>query len=519
MRPIIVALALALVLQAQGQTSRPRIAVAGISHESNSFNPSKTDLSEFRRVRFTPNPEVLKELAQRNDMLAGYAEGALRHGFDLYPTLIAVADPKGPVTDQAFNSLMSEMLEQLKKAPKLDGLLLENHGAMVVESYPVGDAEMLHRLRKALGPAFPIVVTHDFHANVSPEIVRDSTVLITYKENPHIDTKERGVQAARIMAGIISGKLKPVQVVTKPEMLYNIVFQYTRREPLLPIVQESRRLEQDPKILAVSVSAGYQYADSPAMGPSVTVVTDNDEARARKEADRLAQMLWNTRDQLTFKLPDPAEAVRQAKSAEKFPVALMDMGDNIGGGSAGDSTFILGELLRQKAEGWVVAIADPAAVQAAIRSGIGGVFDQAVGGKTDRLHGDPVRVRGRVKSLHDGRFIETEVRHGGGRYHDQGHTAVIEVDGSTPDLANLLMLTSERGSPNSLHQLISCGIYPQRQRILVAKGAIAPRAAYEPIAARIIEVDSPGATAVNPARFKYTRVRRPLFGLDSSSGR
>jgi microcystin degradation protein MlrC len=53
----------------------------------------------------------------------------------------------------------------------------------------------------------------------------------------------------------------------------------------------------------------------------------------------------------------------------------------------------------------------------------------------------------------------------------------------------------------------------------VAKGAIAPRAAYEPIAARIIEVDSPGATAVNPARFKYTRVRRPLFGLDSSSGR
>ena len=133
MRPIIVALALALVLQARGPTSRPRIAVAGISHESNSFNPSKTGLSEFRRVRFTPSPEVLKELSQRNDMLAGYAEGALRHGFDLYPTLIAVADPKGPVTDQAFNSLMGEILEQLKKAPQLDGLLLENHGAMVVE--------------------------------------------------------------------------------------------------------------------------------------------------------------------------------------------------------------------------------------------------------------------------------------------------------------------------------------------------------------------------------------------------
>jgi microcystin degradation protein MlrC len=519
MRLILAILVLALSVAALGQPVRPRIAVAGISHESNSFNPAKTGPAEFRRVSFPPGEKALKELAQRNDMLAGYAEGALRHGLDLYPTVIASATPKGPVTDQAFNALMVEILEQLKKAPKLDGLLLENHGAMVVESYPQGDAEMVRRLREALGPAFPIVVTHDFHANVSPEIVRDSTVLITYKENPHIDTKERGIQAARIMAGIVSGKVKPVQVVARPEMLYNIVYQYTRREPLLPIVQESRRLEQDPKILAVSVSAGYQYADSPAMGASVTVVTDNDQALARREADRLAQMLWNTRDKLALNLPDPAEAVRQAMGAEKFPVALMDMGDNIGGGSAGDSTFILSELLRQKAQGWVVAIADREAVQAAMRSGIGGMFEQAVGGKTDRLHGDPVRVRGRVKSLHDGKFIETEVRHGGGRYHDQGFTAVIEVEGSTPDLANILMLTSERGSPNSLHQLISCGIYPERQRILVAKGAIAPRAAYEPIAARIIEVDSPGSTAVNPARFTYTRVRRPLFGLDPSTKR
>ncbi|HVI85307.1 MAG TPA: MlrC C-terminal domain-containing protein [bacterium] len=65
-----------------------------------------------------------------------------------------------------------------------------------------------------------------------------------------------------------------------------------------------------------------------------------------------------------------------------------------------------------------------------------------------------------------------------------------------------------------LHQLTSCGVYPERQRILAVKGAVAPRAAYEPMAARIIEVDTDGATAVNPARLTYTRVRRPLFGLD-----
>ena len=80
---------------------------------------------------------------------------------------------------------------------------------------------------------------------MSPEIVKLSTALVTYKENPHIDTKERGMQAAQIMAGIVSGKVKPVQAIAKPPMVYNIVSQYTKREPLLPIVEESRRLENE----------------------------------------------------------------------------------------------------------------------------------------------------------------------------------------------------------------------------------------------------------------------------------
>jgi microcystin degradation protein MlrC len=125
-----------------------------------------------------------------------------------------------------------------------------------------------------------------------------------------------------------------------------------------------------------------------------------------------------------------------------------------------------------------------------------------------------VLVRGRVKSLYDGKYIETEPRHGGQRYHDQGLSAVIQVEGSTEDAPNLLLLTTKREMPFSLHQLISAGIYPERQKILVVKAAIAYRAAYEPIAGRIIEVDTPGVTAVNPNRFEWKKARRPLFGLD-----
>jgi microcystin degradation protein MlrC len=494
------------------QTPRPVIAVGGISHESNSFNPSRTTLADF--ARRTPSPQDLEKLASGHDTLAGIIAGAHAAGLELHPTLFASATPKGPVTAEAFEKLTAELVARIAAAPRLDGVILDLHGAMVSERYPHADAEIVRRVRGAVGPRLPIVVIHDFHANISEEIVSACNALLTYKENPHTDTRERGEQAARIMAAAVTGRARPVQALVKPPMIYNIVYQNTRRPPLAPIVEETRRLEQNPKILAASVAGGYQYADVEAMGPSVVVVADGDAELAQREARRVADMLWATRHHLVLKLPDAAEAVRQAIAADRGPVALMDLGDNIGGGSAGDSTFLLAELLRQGARGWVVTLYDPEAVQAAARGGVGSVFDGAVGGKTDRFHGEPVRVRGRVKSLHDGFFFEPEVRHGGGRYFSQGLTAVIAVDESTPEQPSLLVLNSRRTSPNSLHQLISLGIYPERQKILVVKGAIAPRAAYEPIARRIIEVDTPGLTAVNPARFTYTRVGRPLFGLN-----
>ena len=339
-------------------------------------------------------------------------------------------------------------------------------------------------------------------------------MLLGYKTNPHIDQRDRGLRGAGIVSRIVKGEIKPTQAIAKPPMLYNIRFQNTNLEPLRPIVEETRRLEQNPRILAATVSGGYQYADTPAMGVSALVVTDNDPDLARRESERLGAMLWATRDRLKLNLPGPADAVKQAMAADRAPVVLVEMGDNIGGGSAGDATFMLAELVRQKATGWVVVITDPDAVKLAARNGVGSAFDLAVGGKTDRLHGEPVRIRGRVKSLHDGKYIETEVRHGGARYHDQGLSAVIEAEGSTRDLENLVLLTSSREAPMSLQQLVSCGIYPGRQKILVVKAAVAFRAAYEPVAALIIEVDTPGATAVNPARFVYRNARRPLFGLD-----
>lgn len=490
---------------------RPRVAIGGILHESNSFHSVPTKLEDFNRR--PAGGDLLALWADNNDEVAGYIEGAKKYGLDLIPTMVRSATPSGPVADEAYEALTSELLGLLKKAPKFDGLLLALHGAMVTPKHPHADAETVRRVRELLGPEFPIVVTHDFHANISPEIVQYSTALLTYKEVPHIDQRERGVKAAWIMGRILNDKARPAQAIVKPGMLYNIRYHNTNREPLLPIVTETKNLEKMPGIMAASVSAGYQYADVPAMGASAVVVTEGDAGRARQEAQRLSDMLWATRDRLKLDLPDAAAAVKQAMASTVHPVTLVEMGDNIGGGSAGDSTFILAELVKQKASGWVAAMYDPAAVEAASKLGIGGGFAMAVGGKVDKVHGEPVRVRGQVKLIYDGKFMDTAVRHGGQRYYDQGVSAVIEVEGSTRELASYVLLTSKRMVPFSLHQLYSAGIHPERQKILVVKAAVAFRAAYEPLNGRIIEVDTPGATAVNPSRFEWKKVPKDLFGL------
>ena len=483
-----------------------RIAIAGIMHESNSFSPARTALADFAIQR---GEEIIEWWGQAHHEVGGFIEGAAGH--DLVPILKAGAIPSGTVTATAFETLTAELLDGLQAAQPFDGLLLALHGAMVSEDYPDGDGEIARRVRAALGTDLPLVITHDYHANISQQLVDAATALVVYKTNPHLDQRARGVQAANILIDILNSKIQPVLALVKPAMFLNIVHQYTSRDPMQKIMQAALALEQQPGILAASVAAGYQYADVAEMGPSVVVVADGNVDLAQQGAQHLADMLWNSRGQLAFDLPDAAEAVHQAIVSKEAPVVLVEMGDNIGGGSAGDSTFILRELVEQNAPGWVVALADPEAVEQCMQTGINATLTLSVGAKTDELHGSPVTVTGRVKSLHDGHYIETEARHGGQRYRQQGLTAVLEIGPSSNP--SFLALTSLREPPFSLHQLLSLGIQPQRQQIVVVKAAIAFRAAYEPIAGRIIEVDTPGLTAVNPAHFTYAHVRRPLWGL------
>lgn len=484
-----------------------RIAIAGFMHESNTFNPLLTDRAAFVAQSLTTGAELLDEWREAHHEVGGFIEAARIEGFEAAPLLMAWATPAGPVADAVFDEITGQLGELLRDS-QADGLLLALHGAMVASSHLDADGEILERLRRVVGRDLPIAVTLDLHGNISQRLIDHCDMAVPYRTCPHVDQRECGRRAASLLVRRLRGDIRPCMALAKPPLLLNIMTHDTSLPPLRPFMDAARALEQQPGILAASLLPGFPYADVPQMGPSILVVSNGDPQQARQAADRLAEELWQARERFAVPLPNAATAVARALQADKRPVVLVDTGDNVGGGSAGDGTTLLRELLRQGAAESVVCLYAPDEVRQCVAAGVDKEVSLIVGGKVDRLHGGPLPVTGRVRLLHDGNYIEPEVRHGGRRVNHMGKTALIELPGR-----NLLVLNSLRHPPFSLGQLTCLGIKPGQQRILVVKAAIAYKAAYAPIAGTIIAVDTPGLTAVNPQRFTYRHIRRPLYPL------
>jgi microcystin degradation protein MlrC len=479
-----------------------RVGIAGLLHESNTFLPAPTVYEDFASTSLTRGEALIDRWQGAPHELGGFLEGARQFGFTMAPALAAYAVPSGPVTPEAFERLVAELLEAIEAAGPLDGLLIALHGATVSVDFPDADGEILRRVRALLGPRMPIVCTLDLHANISAAMAAHSTALISYRSNPHLDQRERGLEAAGLMDRILRGQARPVQALEMPPMLIRISSQYTAEPPAHGLYEDVREVLRWPGILSASVAMGFYYADVEEMGAAFLAVADNDPALARRAAQWLARRAWDRRHEFAAQLPSPSEAVRLAAQSTRTPVVFMDVGDNVGGGSPGDSTVLFAEILRQGVPNALVVLYSPEAVRACVDAGVRGSV---------RIS-SPIELAGTVRILSDGRYIETQVRHGGWTYNDQGITAVVETEQQ-----HTVVFTSRRMAPMSLEQILSLGIHPERKRILIVKGAVAPRAAYAPVAGEIVVVDTPGVTADDPGSFEYRRRRRPLYPLETEA--
>ena len=185
------------------------------------------------------------------------------------------------------------------------------------------------------------------------------------------------------------------------------------------------------------------------------------------------------------------------------------MGDNVGGGSPGDGTMLLQALVHHGVAKAFVSLYDPVSVQKAARAGVGRHVELQMGGKVDTLHGEPLTAMVRVRGLYDGSFSEGQPRHGGRIHYDMGPTVVAELEGG-----QTVMLTSRRVAPFSLQQLTSCGVDPSQYQVIVAKGVHAPVAAYAPVCATLLRVDTPGVTTADMTKLDYHHRRKPLFPFE-----
>ena len=485
-----------------------RFFLGMMSHETNTFSNVPTNRAQFEARHLHYGGEIVETFRGTGTCLGGMIAAAERRGVTLLPSVAAAASPAGRVTRDIYEHVKERLLADLKAAGRLDGVLLDLHGAMVPEGIDDGEGDLISAVRQAVGPSVRIAVTLDLHGNLGAAMVRDADLLHGYKTYPHVDMAERGVEACERLLDTITGRVRPTAAWRKPPLLPPLGNQGTTRGPMRRLYDLATELEQDPRVISISIFAGFPFADIPDAGLGVYVVTNDDPALADILAERLARTAWEHRHEFIHTALPVKVAVAKALAAEGRPIVLADMADNTGGGAAGDGTEILRELLRVGARSAVVAcLWDAAAVKECVTAGVGARITLEVGGKVDARHGAPLRVTGTVRTLSDGRFIHHGPMMRGlpGRL---GTTVVLDVD----DIKVLLI--SYRWQTLDPEMIRFVGLDPLGHKILVVKSTIHYRAAFEPIAKEIIEVDAPGLSSSNLSRFEFERIRRPIFPLD-----
>jgi microcystin degradation protein MlrC len=350
----------------------------------------------------------------------------------------------------------------------------------------------------------PMIATLDLHANVSAAMVEACDALIAYRSNPHLDQRQRGLEAARLMVRTLKGEVKPTMAASLLPLAVNIERQLTSQPPCQPMYALADAQLDKPGVLSNSLVLGFPYADVAEMGSSAIVVTHNDPGLARRMVDDLAQAWWDRRREFDGQFITIDEALDRAEKL-KGPVCLLDMGDNVGGGSPADATLLAHALYKRRYPASFVCLFDPESVVQASAAGVGRRVSLWVGGKTDAQHGPPLQADFTVRGLYEGKFRESQPRHGGFTEFDQGPTAVVETDAGLT-----VMLTTRRMVPMSLRQLDSCGLQPANFRFLVAKGVHAPVAAYREVCNDFIRVDTPGVTRADMRQLTYHHRRRPM---------
>ena len=484
-----------------------RIAVGRLWQETNTFSEARTSLEAFQRSSFLRGADLIASLPSQDDELAGFADVLLPAGIEIVPLAAVSTWCGGPVEEDAVREITTAFLDSLDSP--VDAVLLALHGALAgVETLDVS-GHLVSAIRRKIGSKIPFVATFDHHGNLTREIIDSLDALTAYRHCPHTDMRETGSRGASLLLEILEGKLRPRLVFRKLPLVTPCEGFLTGQSPMKDWHDLGRAAEAAGRARDVSLFAVQPWLDVPELGWSVAVLANEQDRDADALADELARHAWEHRKSFYVPKYEPAEAVRLAASHHEGPVVIADGADATNGGSPGDSTCLLREMLAQQIHCPVLlTMVDPDAITALVKTGIGNQITMSIGAGRSRKYHEPLEVTGCIQRFSDGQF---QLQGHGAQQVNMGRCAVLAV-------GSIQILISEFAGPGHDPAVFRhIGLVPENAQIVVVKSTVGHMEAYREIMKLNLPTECPGPSPSRLERLDYRHIPHPIYPFDADT--
>jgi microcystin degradation protein MlrC len=490
-----------------------RVGVASIIQETNTFSANQSTMQDFELQGIWLGADVVTQSQGMNIEVAGSLERLRTHGFEAVPLMRAWAMSGGIFLDTELAKMKTLLKQKISAAGTLDGLILNLHGALVSESDDHADAQISEFAREILGSDVPIVITHDLHGNPSRRIVAASDALIGFRTYPHIDQGDTGRRAADLMNELLSKNRRLGTVLKKLNMIIPAETMSTSDQPLLQIRELADSLIND-EILDISLFPVQPWIDVSEVGFGVTVVRSGNVERANECAEIIRCALWEIHEEFQATLYSVEDAIDLAiKGYQGKMQVIAQSSDAPTGGSTGDDSRVVAALVNYGSDiPSACTVADAPAVEKAFAQAIGDEVSLSLGFTIDPRWGSAVTVQAKLINKGEAPVVLTGPAMTG-QVVSIGRWVVLE------SANKVKILVSESGTttfdPAGYEiagiNLDECVIVHVRSPLLFKSG-FAGRYGHA------FSLDLDGPTTPNIKKLQFSKVPRPMIGLDEFDG-
>lgn len=496
----------------------PRILLASLLHETNSFNRILTPLENFKgRFLLLNENDVRSKLTSSGTEMGGFLNACDTYSWHAEIAFAAAAGPSGPMVETDFSQLKTRLIEAASTKP--DGVLLALHGAMITEKSDDPEGDIACALRAIIGPEVPMVITLDMHANLSPRLVEAADALCIYETYPHVDQAQTAERAAAILNDLLilpkSGKRLSKSIIMRPSMLD--AADHGRTFPAGPmniILERMNELKSEYNLLSAGITIGFPWADTERTGTAVVLYAEHDaDIDLHIPAYELCNLLWKSHAETQLHFTSIEDAIADALTPGMVdkPLILADFADNPAGGAYGDSPNLLRAMIEANLKNAAYAsICDPEVVRQAQAAGMGAVIDVAIGGKYAPEITPPLFLTVEVIRYHDGKILFNGPVLQGVTI-DMGECVLLKHN----DIE--IIVSSRALAITDIEQFRAFGVEPSKKSVVTVKSRNHHRAAFEPIARKVMLVDAGGIASMQLDKIPYQNLTRPIWPLDHLS--